>query len=171
MTQRSVTYLKGRWETGDIPTQTDYQDLMDSFVSLEASANQTMSGPLTAPSVSAASVSANFIHIEKKIHNGYQDLLPQGLTQGSAASADYDVTKVAISAGGVQERGIVLSEHHAGRQQYLINDAGSVTAATIYPSPGCNFIGTAANGGMLVAAGQTIQVIHVNSSAYSWVRY
>lgn len=171
MTQRSVTYLKGRFENGDIPTQSDYGDFIDSFVNLEASAAQVMSGKLELPSVSAATVSANLIHVEKKIHYGYQELLPTGIAQSSAASVDYDVTKVTVTAGATQERSVIISEHHAGRIQYIVNASASVTAATIYPSSGCNFYGTASNGGILLAAGQTIQVIHINASAYSFVRY
>ena len=35
MTKQTRSTLKGYFETGDIPTQQNYQDLIDSFVSLD----------------------------------------------------------------------------------------------------------------------------------------
>lgn len=46
MTARTPTYLKGRYEQGDIPQGTDYEDLFDSYVNVATSAEQTMSGNL-----------------------------------------------------------------------------------------------------------------------------
>jgi hypothetical protein len=169
MTQRSITYLKGRWETGDIPTQTDYGDLMDSFVSLEASAEQSLNGKVNIPSVSASMVSAENIHVNGWTRNSYQPINPLGTAQASATAVSADTAFVTCTAAG--ERAVVISIHHQGRRQYIINDTASVTAITVYPAVGHNFIGTASNGGMLLSVGQTIQVIHVGASAYAFQRY
>lgn len=44
MTVRSPTYLKSRFETGDIPTATDFGDIFDSYFSVGTSASQTFEG-------------------------------------------------------------------------------------------------------------------------------
>jgi hypothetical protein len=148
------------------------QTIFAAFLNVgTVSATSITAGGIDASRVSAAIVSAQDIHIERKIITGYQDLLPSGVAQASAASVVYDITKISVTAAATQERAVKLSEHHAGRVQYIVNDSTSVTAATVYPSNGCNFIGTAANAGMLLSAGQTIQILHVNASAYSFVRY
>jgi hypothetical protein len=91
MTQRSVQYLKTRFETADIPTQSDYQDLFDSFMSLEASAAQVLNGPIEAPQVSAGVIKAGL----KTIHSS------QTVTQN--------------------ERAIILSPLEPGRRQIVMN--------------------------------------------------
>lgn len=171
MTQRSVTYLKGRFETGDTPTGSDYADIFDSFLSLEASAEQSLNGKLNVSVISAGTVSANDLHVNRSSTMGYQDLRTAGTTQASAAVARYDVTRILVTAAAQQERSVSLYDHHPGRVQYVINDANSATVANVFPQSGCNFLGTAENGPLLLAAGQTIQIIHVDTSAYSYVRY
>lgn len=170
MTQRSVTYLKGRFEEGDIPSGTDYADLIDSFVNLEASAEQTMSGKLSVPNLNVTNtVSADILHATTNIHHGYTSAVSIGTTQGSAIVVSADVNFVTVSDAA--ERGVVLNEHHPGSIQYIINDGSSVTAATVFPFSGMKFIGTAENAGMLLAADQTLQLLHVGASSYAWVRY
>jgi hypothetical protein len=170
MTQRSVTYLKGRFEEGDIPSGTDYADLIDSFVNLEASAEQTMAGKLSLPNLTVTNtVSADIVHATKSILHGYTSAVTIGTTQGSAVVVSADVNFVTVSDAA--ERGIVLNDHHQGSIQYVTNDDSSVTAATIFPFSGTKFIATAENAGLLLAAGQTIQILHVNASSYAWVRY
>jgi hypothetical protein len=46
MTARTPTILKTYFETGDKPTQTQFGDLIDSFVNVATSATQTPIGPL-----------------------------------------------------------------------------------------------------------------------------
>lgn len=174
MTLRSVTYLKAVFETGDIPTGTDYSDLMDSFVSLHSSAAQTMLGTLNSPAieatrVSAVTVSAQVVHITGYLHNSYADINSVGTAIASAAIVSGDVSLVTCTAAG--ERAVVLNQHNKGRKQYIINNPSSVTAVTVYPLAGKNFIGTAESVGLLLTAGQTMQIIHVGTSAYSYQRY
>lgn len=152
MTQRSVTYLKGRFETGDIPTQSDYQDLMDSFVNLESSAAQTMAGRLFAPSFTGKVIRTN-----EKIN-------PTGSSQVSAFAVSADV----ISASAEQnERAVVLASLEPGRSQFIANTG--TTVLQVYPPSGQNFIGSAANGNINCAVNQGIVVYHM-ASAYSFVR-
>lgn len=152
MTQRSVTYLKGRFETGDVPTQTDYGDLMDSFVNLEASAAQTMAGRLVVPSLLGKVIKTNEI------------IVPTGASQASAASVSADVASVSAEQN---ERAVVLASLEPGRTQFIANTG--TTVLQVYPPSGQNFIGSAANGGINCAVNQGILVHHM-ASAYSFVR-
>lgn len=158
MTQRSVTYLKGRWETGDIPTQADYQDLMDSFVNLEASADQSMAGPLSVPYVSAGT----------KIINSNNTAVSAALgTQAGATRLTKDVSLVFGNA--VLGFGVVMASAEPGRIQYIINT--DTTALTIFPASGCNFVGTAVNTGSIVLAINSMMIVaHCGASAYHAIR-
>ena len=153
MTQRSVTYLKGRWETGDIPTQTDYQDLMDSFVNLEASAAQTMAGRLAAPSFTGKFIKSS------------ESITPTGSTQASALAVSADVVRASAEQDG--QRAIILSSLEPGRSQFICNTG--TTVLQIFPPSGQNFIGSAANGEILCAVNQGVTVYHI-ASAYSFTR-
>lgn len=153
MTQRSVTYLKGRFETGDIPTQTDYGDMMDSFVNLEASAAQTMAGRLVAPSFSGRFIKSS----ESKI-------TATGTSQASAATVSAAIASVSAEQN---ERACVLATLEPGREQHMANVG--TTVLQIYPPSGQNFIGSAANGGINLAVNQGITIYHL-VSAFSFVR-
>lgn len=280
MTQRSVTYLKGRFETGDIPTQSDYQDLMDSFLNLEASASQTLSGPIVVPTmvvsaidaarvsattvsaalvytntlrashVSASTVSAATATIDTVIadvvsaNTIYADLVKVTTVSGNAATFNANVTAANIYAGtlmkcttvsaaslfagngasiftvsaintystnahivsanigsklilsrdstvsatgttqatgfplikdvnfvfttGDSNRAVVAATPEPGRVQWIINS--TATVALVYPSPGCNFVGTAADARISLAAGGVMGVVHAGVSAYGIIR-
>lgn len=181
MTQRSVTYLKGRFETSDIPTQSDYQDVFDSFLSLEASAAQTLSGPINAPTVSAgtgtfnngsfdgtrvsaAFVSANVLRVNSKTVLSNQTVVPTGATQGSALAVTMDL----ISASAEQnERAIVLPSLEPGRVNFVMNTG--TTALLVFPPTGQNFVGSAANGGISLPTLTGCTIPHY-ASAYGFIR-
>lgn len=223
MTIRSPTYLKGRFENGDTPSATDFEDIFDSYFSLATSASQTIEGRVTfqnqiiaseviSPLVSATSIIASFVsaqtvnaanisstnvsavnvsanaiysstanlqtvtannaylnnaYIGSKIVFSYSSAAAQGTTQASAYSASSHVTYVSTSE---TERALKISTHENGQVQYIVRNATG-TAASIYPAGGCNFIGTAVNAPLLLDANITMQIIHVNSSAYAWMRY
>lgn len=72
MTVRTPSYLKARFENGDIPNAIDYEDVFDSFFPLLTSALQTIAAPmnftqqvyvleLNSPLVSAVSVISSFV--------------------------------------------------------------------------------------------------------------
>lgn len=152
MTQRSVTYLKGKFETGDIPTQTDYGDFIDSFVNLEASAAQTMAGRLVAPSFSGKMIRTN-----EKIN-------PTGSSQTSALAVSADVV---FASAEQNERAVILSSLEPGRQQFIVNTG--TTVLQVFPPSGQNFVGSAANGQINCAVSQGILFSH-GVSAYAFVR-
>lgn len=153
MTQRSVQYLKTRFESNDIPTQTDYQDVFDSFVSLEASAAQTMAGQLFAPSFKSG-----------KVIKSNERITPTGTSQASAVAVSADIASVSAEQN---ERAVVLASLEPGRSQFIANTG--TTVLQVYPPSGQNFIGSAANGNINCAVNQGILVFHM-ASAYSFVR-
>jgi len=64
MTARTPAYLKGRYEQGDIPQGTDYEDVFDSYLNLVVSSEQSIDSNLrTTKELIAASVSAGSINI------------------------------------------------------------------------------------------------------------
>ncbi len=152
MTQRSVTYLKGKFETGDVPTQTDYGDLMDSFVNLEASAAQTVAGRLNAASLGGKVISPN-----EKVN-------PTGSTQASALAVSADVV---FASAEQNERAIILASLEPGRQQFICNTG--TTVLQVFPPSGQNYVGSAANGQINCAVAQSLIVAH-GVSAYAFVR-
>lgn len=168
MTQRSVTYLKGKFETGDIPTQSDYGDLLDSFLNLEASAAQTMSGKLELSSVSAATVSANTIYVGTKTIRSHSANVSAGLgTQAGATRLTSDVNLV--FGNDVLGFGVVMASAEPGRVQHIINT--DTTVLTIFPASGCNFVGTAVDTGSIVLDKNSMMIVtHCGASAYSAIR-
>lgn len=63
MTTYNKAALKTYFEQGDIPTGQNYSDLIDSQVNIAETANQSMTGPLTATKFTAPRVSAANVNI------------------------------------------------------------------------------------------------------------
>lgn len=61
MTAQTPAYLKSRFENGDVPQGTDYEDVFDSYVNVATSAEQTMSGNLKTAGQFIGDVSASRI--------------------------------------------------------------------------------------------------------------
>lgn len=188
MTQRSVTYLKGKFETGDIPTQSDYQDMFDSFLSLEASGAQTISGPIIMTSAEAQtfrasaaafvavtadhieiqnSVSANNVWITGKlVRSAGITVSAAGTTQAAATRLTSDISYIFTT--GDSNRAVVLATVENGRSQVVINTAATV--ALVYPASGCNFVGSAENAVISLAANGCLIAHHIGVSAYGVIR-
>lgn len=163
MTQRSVTYLKGKFETGDIPVQADYGDLIDSFLNLETSAVQTLSGGLNTP----AAVSADSFYPATKLINSHTVNVSAGLgTQAGATRITKDVSYV--YGNDILGFGIVMASAEPGRIQVVVNT--NTTVLTVYPASGCNFIGTAENAPIALAKNSTMTIAHAGVSAYGVTR-
>lgn len=178
MTAQTRTYLKGRFETNDIPTGTDYEDLIDSFVNLQATASQTLTGSLVVAGldttrVSAVVVSAEKVHVTNHIHHGYSSVTALGTSAGAAATYTTDITLIRVTDPA--QRCIIGDEFINGLNLKVINDINSVTAAYVFPPAGATFIDqsltTAANSPLLLVAGGTMELICVDSSSVSFIRY
>ncbi len=146
MTARTPTYLKGRFEQGDIPQGTDYEDLMDSYVNVVTSAEQSIDSnlrttkQLIADSVSANSiniaaaaisiVSADTINVSGKVIFGSFDVSALSTTQASAIVLN-GTTNFIIFADG-NNTALRLPTSERGREQKIINAAS--TTLKIFPS-------------------------------------
>lgn len=159
MTQRSITYLKARFENNDIPAQSDYGDVFDSFVSLESSASQTMAGTLIVPVLETPKVSA------AKVIRGYSNFSAEGTTQASATRVTTDFGYILAND---DDRAVVLATCEPGRTQVIVNT--NTTTISVFPASGGNFVGTAENAGLLLAKLTTMVVSHVTTSAYAIIR-
>jgi hypothetical protein len=164
MTLRSVTYLKGVFETNDIPTGTDYSDIFDSFLSLHATAAQTVLSPTTFPSVTTTNLT-----VTGQTINSYVSANPSGTTQGLGVNVSADIAFLSVSDPA--NRAVRLENFSVGRQQTICNSFASVTALSIFPASGVNFMGTAANAHVLLAAGQTLIATHVAASVMAYGRF
>jgi len=125
MTQQTRATNKARFETGDAPAETDYADLIDSYLSLGDTAAQTIASPVIisgslgiGTKVSAALVSANSVVASAMTV----------LANVSASSVSTDVLKI----GGIQ---VLPSGAGAGIEIYITTTASSTltSAFTYYP--------------------------------------
>lgn len=104
MTARTPTYLKGKFEQGDIPQGTDYEDLMDSYVNIAVSAEQVIDSNLkTTKEFVAATVSANTGNFTNLTANAFN------ISTVSAASLIANVANIAtVSADNINVSGNVI---------------------------------------------------------------
>src|SRR3990167_3204691 len=146
MTARTPTYLKGRFETNDIPSQTDYQDVFDSYINTVVSSEQSIdsnlrtSKELSAESVSANTVvtsslrittttSANTLWMNLKLVNSTDITASAGAgTQAGATRLIRDVNYVFGNA--ILGYGVVLATAEPGRMQVIINT--DTTALSVF---------------------------------------
>ena len=181
MTVRSVTYLKGRFENLKIPTATDYEDVFDSFLSLEASGTQTFNGGIVTPELVATRVSAlaaNFVNAVSGNAAYFSSVnvtnasasnlyLAAGLfldvatsvnalatTQTSSVTISNTITFVANGDG--DNTAVRLPTSTQGRVQYIINAAA--TAIKVFPAVSGLFVTTVLNASQSIPAGKTMIV-------------
>lgn len=62
MTAQTPAYLKARFENGDIPQATDYEDVFDSFLNLATSAEQSLPGNVRTTGQFVGDVSASRVN-------------------------------------------------------------------------------------------------------------
>lgn len=179
MTVRNTTYLKGRFENGDIPTQTDYEDVFDSLLNLGVSAEQSADSNIrTTKQLVANSVSADNVVVasaatcaavwvtDRYIHSNKVNVSAAAGTQAGATRLTKDVSYV--FGNDILGFGVVMATAEPGRVQHIINTG--TTALSVFPASGCNFVGTAENAAIKLAANGCMIVVHVGVSAYGVTR-
>lgn len=157
MTAKSLAYLKSRFENGDIPSATDYEDVFDSFAPILGSAAVTLESPLTVPSLNAVSVSASQFFL-----GGNFSVNATGTTQATGKLADAGV--MWFKSADDSNRATRLVSAQPGFNQYIVN--ATVTALRIYPCVGGTILGTAANSFVLLGIGKGAEIIHGDSNTY-----
>lgn len=115
MTQRTKSVLTLLFEQGDVPTGTNYADLIDSYVNQSETAVQNMAGPLAPTELITARVSATNVNVTGT-------LTIAGQFSANNLNANTLTINTDISAGAT-----VYSS--AERTGYVIQSTGTVSAA------------------------------------------
>ena len=191
MTAQTPTYLKGRFEQGDIPQGSDYEDLIDSFVNLQISAIQTMVGGLvstnfiygaevnsalvsassgifsfvSAQTLNAAFVSAGDVYIGGSLFQYSLDVSAETTTQAGAFTVN-GINNFVIYANG-NNTALKLPASVRGREQRIINAAS--TTLKIFPAVSGRFLVTAVNASLNLPADRTALIIHKGDDRYSFM--
>jgi hypothetical protein len=194
MTTYNKTTLKTFFEQGDIPTGTNYADLIDSQINIVETGNQSMAGALTVPElitprVSAAAanfsgdVSAANVYASGLIVAG--DVSATGTVYTSALRSTNGVfagVGIVSAAGTAQATAAVLTNViNRGKGIVdgsttgftpLANSAGLVqylfnegASANLWPPVGGTINGLAANAAFSVAASSMVTIVHLTASA------
>jgi hypothetical protein len=122
MTARTPAYLKARFENGDIPIQSDYEDLFDSYINVATSSQQTVvgdvkfNGEIIASRVSASSFTIGTLSVNSVFAN--------------------NVIATIVSAGNVSTDAIAatsgsITTFNAGTVSANAVNAQTVSAATV----------------------------------------
>ena len=161
MTARTPTYLKGRFENGDVPQATDYEDVFDSYINAVVSAEQSMDSNLrTTKQIICDSVSANSIYIAAV------NISALSTTQASAIEVSGSTNFIIFADGN--NNAVRLPASTAGRQQYIINAAS--TTIKIYPAVSGRFLVTAVNASLNLLADQTAIIFQQGDDRYGCIR-
>jgi len=116
MTTYSKSTLKTFFETGDVPSGTDYANFIDSYVNIVDTAEQTMAGPLTTTQLNATLVSATnanvtsvlsaaSLNVQSGLSVSCDVSAPSNVIYASAAkiSFSYHGTPLIVSAAGTAQ--------------------------------------------------------------------
>jgi hypothetical protein len=104
MTAISRVTLKGVFENGDVPTQSDYENLIDSSLNLVDTTAQSMAGPLSTTVLTAPEVSAGDVNATGRVSASAMNVL------GVVSAASMVMSGVVSAAGaGVQTLLVTVS--------------------------------------------------------------
>lgn len=187
MTARTPAYLKSVFEQGDIPQGTDYEDVFDSYLNVETSAQQTVAGrvsftnqvyssEINSALVSATSVIASFASAQT-INTGFltagvatvsaKYLSTQDVSANTTVQATATILGAAVSfaiyANG-QHNSFRLPASEIGRVQTLVN--ASTTTIKIFPAVSARFLVTAVNASLNILADRVATIYHKGDDRY-----
>lgn len=161
MTARSPAYLKARYENGDVPQATNYEDVFDSYLNVAVSAEQSIDSNLrTTKQIIADSVSANSIYVAAV------NISALSTTQASAIELTSSTNFIIFADGN--NTAVKLPTSTAGRQQYIINAAS--TTLKVFPAVSGRFLVTAVNASLNLPADQTAIIFHKGDDRYGFMR-
>lgn len=177
MTIRTPSYLKSRFENGDIPQASDYEDIFDSFLPVGASGAQSidgsfvLSGSITSNGTVGTSarytgtVSAQSVYMSNLYLDGNFTINALATTQASTVTLTNAINWV-VSANG-NNTAVMLASAEPTKVQYVIN--ATVTALKVYPCVGGAFVGTATNAPMSIPQTKGATIIHGTSNTYMMI--
>lgn len=117
MTAQTPAYLKTRFENGDIPQATDYEDVFDSFVNFTTSAEQNLQGNLRTNGQFVGDVSASRINVSAITATTFTaDSFITSALRGTTVSAGTlyaDVAKLtSVSANSMNVATVTAGTHY-----------------------------------------------------------
>ena len=179
--------LVALFEQGDVPTGTNFADMINSSVNIAQSGLQTMIGSLSttelltprvsATNVNATTVSANTVVTDNILVTGISAntvyasaakfstgiVSAAGTAQAAGSPLIYTINRGAGVADG-QTTGFLLPNNQVGRVQYIINGGAS---ANLWPASECVVNVLATNAAFAMAANTLYTILHVTNSAYA----
>lgn len=170
MTVRTPSYLKSRFENGDIPQQTDYEDVFDSFLPLGTSGAQTIDGSIIV--LGSITGSAGTFSGPVSAESTYQDYQFLGSNFSVEATATVQASAKILTASiswvtsaNGNNFAVALSSAQPGRIRYIVN-ATNNTALRVFPCVGGHFIGTANNASRSIPQDGSATVLEGPANTY-----
>lgn len=195
MTNLSKATLQALFETGDVPTGTNYSDMIDSSVNLAETSAQTMIGALITTEVITPRVSATNVNVTGTFSatsvttNSLitADVSATGTVYASAVRSQNGViagTGIVSAAGTTQgaaavlanivNRGKGIADGTTTGFTPLANRTGLVqylfnegVSANLWPPTGGTINGLAVNAALSLAASAMVTIVHLTASAYA----
>lgn len=174
MTAETPTQLKARFENGDVPTATDFENLIDSSLNVLTTDDQTvLSNTLTMVNIECSTLLADTItatrgvtphHIVLPVKTG---ITATGTTEASAAVVTAGYSTVTISTAGVNEAVTVgpIGDLWGVGTSYVIKNLAA-TAIQVFPGSGNFFDTLATNAAFSVAANKAVTFIRVTNKQW-----
>lgn len=196
MTNYNKSTLATFFATGDVPTGTDYANLINSQVNLVETAGQAMAGPLTTTELDTALVSAT--NINATVNVSAAAISVAGEVSAAGVNVLNSVRCSALRFTAANAIGIVsatgTAQATAAALTYTVNRLQGVTdgqatgfvllppstyigtevwainetavSANLWPSVGCGINGKSANTVFALAANQAYKIITTYASGY-----
>lgn len=181
MTQRTPSYLKGQFETADVPTSADFGDGFDSFINLADSTTQTIQGNLTilgniiVANVTASAFVGNQVDVDTVSANavftsGLRFTVDSSINAaGTTRTGAYALTKtynvVKIVTAAVND-GVRLTRSATPGRQFVVWNR-SATALNVYPSSSDVAIdGISAGAAFIVSVNEQYSFTNVNATQF-----
>lgn len=180
MTVRTPTYLKGRFENDDVPLQTDFEDVFDSFLAVGVTAEQTLYAirptDISSPLVSATNLTAVSATVTRL---GVTTVSAESVYTSAMYYSTVDVSaNTTVQATGTvlnglahfvtyangQNNAVTLPASTKGRVQQVIN--ASTTTIKIFPAVSARFLVTAVNASLNLLADRIATIYHKGDDRY-----
>jgi hypothetical protein len=185
MTAKNRTTLKTQFQTGDTPTGSDFDDLIDSTLNVADTTAQTINSDvningqltvsqLTVGDIQATVASFQYMESQQTLYLGLlrQDAVSSAAATGASAASALPVSAyctrvstVIASANGV--RLLALSNNNQGFSQFIFNDTNE--NLNIYPASGGSINNLSANAPYVASASTKVEIFHARLS--NTIRY
>lgn len=193
MTARTPAYLKARFEQGDVPNGTDYEDVFDSYINIVTSAEQSIDSNLrttkkfiaatvsatglTTNTIQATAVSAGTLYSDTSklttvsAINFYTDSILQSASLDVSANSTTQALATTLTAGlsfitfaNGGNDAVKLGTSQRGLTQFVVNAAS--TTLRIYPAVSGRFLVTAVNASLNIPADKCATIFHKGDDRY-----